>query len=342
MYKRQSQPFPLLYVGAKADFLASLGYAGERFPLGDLFCEDRYAPDELAGFLDGYRPGPVRLGEVWSSMEEYPGRQTPIPLPADAAGAASFADLFRRLHAAAGPEVEVAGSKEVLTEEFLPYLVGRGVAGVLCVRDPRDVVASTVSAGGRAWVGRPRPLLFLLRNWRRATGVGAALDGSPGFAVVRFEDLVADAEGTLDRLAGMLGVADFESGVADRALAGWRGNSSFGELTGVSDAAVGRHRSEIDGATLRYVETVCGPEMDWLGYDRSRGLDVDALAGYEEPWPVRGDVDSDLSRDAGQLALEAERLRLIAAGTASDGEQRRFFRFPAAYGRLSESAGEHR
>jgi hypothetical protein len=338
-----SQPFPLLYVGAKAAFFASLGHPGERFPLGDLFCEDRYRPEDLDRFLDGYRPGRERLGEIWSSMESYSGRQTEVPLPGDAGDAPSFDALFRRLHdASAGPDPEVAGSKEVLVEEYLPYLVGRGILGVLCVRDPRDVIASSVSSGGRAWVGRPRPLLFLLRNWRRAATVAAALDGTPGFAVVRFEDLVAGPDGTLGRLAGLLGVAAFAPDAAGRAVAGWRGNSSFGDLAGVSDAAVGRHRSELDEATVRYVETVCGPEMDLLGYHRSAPGDVEAPAGYREPWPLRDDVDPSLSRDPGELALEAQRLRLLASGAAGDEEQRRFFRYPAAYRRLAGMPGERR
>ena len=339
-----SQPFPLLYVGAKADFLASCGHAGERFPLGDLFCEDRYRPEDLDRFLDRYHPGERRLDEIWSSMEGYSGRQTEVPLPEGAAGARSFADLLERLHdALARSEAEVAGSKEVLAEEYLPYLVVRGFAGVLCVRDPRDVVASSVSSGGATWVGRPRPLLFLLRNWRRAATVAAALDGAPGFAVVRFEDLVSDTGSTLERLAGFLGAAPFEAGASERAVAGWRGNSSFGELSGVSDAAVGRHRSVLDEATIEYIETVCGPEMDWLGYGRGTGGDVGALAGYAEPWPVRTDVDADLSSDPAQLALEAERLRLLASTVEPDeAEQRRFFRFPAAYRRLTATAEVHR
>ena len=336
-----AQPFPSVYVETAADFRAARGLPRPAFPLGDLFLEERYRPEELDRFLATYAPGEDRLAEIWRVMQRYSGRQTVVPLPADAPGASSFADLLARLHdAAAARGVAVAGAKEVIVEEFLPYLIGCGFGGLLVIRDPRDVVASTLAPGGGRWVGRPRPLLFILRNWRRAVMVAAALDGTPGFAVIRFEDLVADTADTLARLAEFLEVAPFPADAGAAALGDWRGNSSFGEVGGISPGAVGRHRVALDDTAVRYVETVCGPEMDWLGCHRVDRRDVAALADFAEPGPVRRDVDPRMSIAPERLAEETERLRLAASGDATPDEQRRFFRFPAAYERLSAAYRE--
>jgi len=335
-----SQPFPSVYIEAGADFLAARGLPRPALPLGDLFLEERYRPEEIDRFLAAYAPGEDRLTEVWTVMERYSGRQTVVPLPANAHGASCFADLLARLHdAAAVRGVAVAGSKEVMVEEFLPYLTGHGFRGLLVIRDPRDVVASTLAPGGGRWVGRPRPLLFILRNWRRAAMMAAALDGAPGFAVTRFEDLVGDTAGTLARLAGFLEVTPFPADAA-AALGDWQGNSSFGEVAGISPDAVGRHRVALDDTAIRYVETLCGPEMDWLGYDRPDHRDVAALAGFTEAGPVRDDVDPGMSTAPERLAEETERLRLAASGDATPDEQRRYFRFPAAYERVSAAYRE--
>jgi hypothetical protein len=337
-----SQPYPLLYPEVMADFLAACGEARPHLPLGDLFLEDRYRPHDLAGFLDSYRPGTARLEEIWDAMERYSGRQTAVPLARGPGAATSFATLLQSLLDAAAPgDALVSGAKEVMVEEFLPYLIDRGFRGVIVIRDPRDVVASVLAPGSETWVGRPRPLLFILRNWRRAVTVAAALSDHPGFRIQWFEEMTVEPESELESLAHWLGLdRPFDSGAAVATLDRIPANSSFEPTTGVSSAPAGRYHTELSDAVIRYIETVCGPEMDWLGYERADHHDVAALAAFTEPGPVRDDVDPGMSSDPGRLTEEHVRLCLAASGIATSDEQERYFRFPDAYRRLSSAYRE--
>jgi hypothetical protein len=91
------------------------------------------------------------------------------------------------------------GGKETLWEEMLPFLLERGAAGVIILRDPRDVLASLNHGRGAEYGGRLKPTLFNIRNWRKSAAFALHLERHPRFLWLRYEDLVTRPREVLDR-----------------------------------------------------------------------------------------------------------------------------------------------
>ena len=306
-----SQPFPLLFVEAKRDFLRSIGRES-RYPLGHLFLEDGYRQEDFDRHLAGLRIDRDRLERIFEEMEGFSGQYTRfdrssiLPLDPPTGFAELVAGLYRTLQA--------AGGKETLCEEFLPHLLDRGWQCVLILRDPRDVIASLNHGRGPEFGGRIKPTLFNIRNWRKSVAYALHLEGRPGFQWLRYEDLVADP-----RALG------FEPGE----VRGWTGNSSHGERTGVSAESVGAWRRVLPKPAARFIEATCLPEMRLLGYPLEAAGDFD----FEEPYEITRDgVESDLAGPA-NAEIEARRLELLPGPWAG----RRWFLFERAQDRLREA-----
>lgn len=324
-----SQPFPLLFVEAKRAFLRDLLEEAPAYPLGPLFFEERYTPADLARFLSGWRPGPAQVREVFAAMEGFSGQYTRFP-PAELATALAglapgdlmdaVSHLYRALSRA--PEARIHGGKETICEELLPFLLSRGCRGIVILRDPRDVLASLNHGRGREHGGRLKPTLFNLRNWRKSVAFALHLEAHPGFAWIRYEDLVTRPAEVLARLAAFLGVPPFPedlfaSGIRDKDGRLWEGNSSHGALHGVSASSVGTWREVLPPAVARFVEAACYPEMARLGYPVSLAWEEvpEVLSSFADPYGLERE---DLAEHAGAFALGQELRRAeLLPGPAS-------------------------
>ncbi|MGO8793595.1 MAG: sulfotransferase domain-containing protein [Candidatus Sulfotelmatobacter sp.] len=167
---------------------------------------------------------------------------------------------------------------------------------IYLVRDPRDVavseyhfdlkkryIDSTVSleqfvkrfiAGQTAGYGS---------WWEHAAGWIAARHGSPGFLLVRYEDLLADSEGETARIAEFLGIqasperlrgaverssADrmrkLEKQQADR----WTGTrDTRQDIPFVRAATAGGWRRDLPAPLVEEIETAWAPLLNFLGYE---------------------------------------------------------------------------
>lgn len=339
-----SQPFPLLFVEAKRAFLRNLGEPAA-YPLGPLFFEERYTPSDLARFLAGWSAGPGEVREVFAAMEGFSGQYTrfsPAELEAALAGLAPgdlmdvVSHLFRAL--SGSPAARVHGGKETICEELLPFLLGRGCLGIVILRDPRDVLASLNHGRGREHGGRLKPTLFNLRNWRKSVAFALHLESHPGFAWLRYEDLVARPAEILSRLGDWLGVAPFPedlfaSGIRDRDGRLWEGNSSHGALHGVSAASVGAWREVLLPGVDRFVEAACYPELVRLGYPVSLAWEEvpGVLSSFEDPYGLER---QDLAEHTGAFALGQELYRVELLPQAAS---RLAFLFPDVHDALREA-----
>jgi hypothetical protein len=148
-------------------------------------------------------------------------------------------------------------------------------------RDPRDILASKKSRKDTAWSDRlpaerraRRRLdqsfdpLWDSLSWKSAIRAGAAGKRAlPGrWARIRYEDLVADAEGVTRRVCNALEL-DFDPSLLDVS----RGiPANFDERgstdRGVATTSVGRWRDVLTSSELAVCRLACRREMDALGY----------------------------------------------------------------------------
>ena len=324
------QPFPFVYFDVKRAFLHSRGHREERYPLGHLFREERYRPEEFDTFLAAHRLTREAVSASFSAMHGYRGWK----LPAIAAHGAQvregvFADVYRQLcdalPAVLGREARVVGAKEVFCEEFIPHFLAQGVRVILVLRDVRDVLTSLKFGTGSSYVDPGLPVLHIVRQWRKSVAYALQFSGSPGLEVVRYEELVAQPRPWLDGLALRLGSPPALDGalddLRDQEGGSWEGNSSFAPVRGVSRQSVGRFAEKLPAGWLAAIEAWCAPEM------RVLGLEPAAAPGA---WSLP-DVPAD------EVEAEQRRLQLIAGARAPEAEQRRWCIFPAAYERLARS-----
>ena len=349
-----SQPFPVLYFMVKEAFLRERGLE-RRYPLDHLFLEDGYRAAEFQTFLDRYQLDRAALDELFGRLEDYTnGHWTRGVLRLrDAVAPGSFWQVLRSLHQLTAaelgrPDAGVIGSKEVLCEEYVPFLLAHGARCALILRDPRDMITSLDFRERDNLTGDHRPLLYSLRLWRKSAAFALALDGQPGFHWLRYEDLVRDPASQLAALSSWMELPGYPAGVVAGEIRGqdgsrWLSNSSFGDQAGVSKASVGRYRAVLPDDVRAACEALCAPEMQALGYplDGDGALSAERLAGFREPLaPIHGKFPPDYSHHPERIAAEVERRRRLAPGApALDPETAaRWFVDPRAYAALRAAA----
>lgn len=348
-----SQPFPLLYFDVKASFLRERGLE-RRYPLGHRFGEEVDTLEEFSAFLDRHVVGEDDLRRLATAMSAYAEpRWTPQVLPLLAElRPGLFLDVWAQLGTIVArcfpsADLVLAGSKEVLCEEYLPYLLRHGHRGLVVIRDPRDMIASYNFRRRATEIESGRPVLFSLRIWRKSVAFALACEQLPGFAWLRYEDLSHRPLEELRRVTDALGIDGYPEDVLRRPLVAqdgtpWGGNSSFERMEVVSTASVGRFRDVLPRETLEFVEYLCAPELRALGYALESGAadDERALWGFSEP-PAAGHprFEPGYSTDEARLAQEIHRRAMLARAEPLDAaEARRWFVTGAAYARL---AGSH-
>jgi hypothetical protein len=344
-----SQPFPLLFVEAKREFLRSAGFGNDLYPLGHLFrdpVDDRLA---FGRFLHDWRTSPEQLRTLFDRMAEYSGQYTKFSdvvlndalsrISEELDFAAVVAGLDRLLAPKSGSQW--FGSKETICEEFVPHLLERGFRCAIILRDPRDLIASLNHGRGGEFGGQIKPTLFNIRSWRKSVAFALALESHPGFGWCRYEDLVRSPGDVLTRLASSLGLGlgavRLDGEIIDEAGDAWRGNSSHGERRGISTSSVGAHRGLMPPAAVQLIEAACLPEMQLLGYETSttRSIASVILAELAEPYAnVRSDMEEDLAK-AENAAVECERLARVTEPSGADSSP--WFLFRRTHTRLRES-----
>jgi hypothetical protein len=343
------QPFPFLYYDIKRAFLRTRGAGDERYPLGHLFREHRYRLDDFDEFLAHHRVTREVVAASFAGMRGYSGWQLPaMATHAEHIREGSFAEVYRALCDGL-PRIlgrgasRLLGAKEVFCEEFIAYFLAQGVSVILIVRDIRDVLTSLKFGSGTTYGNRGLPVLHVVRQWRKSVAFALQFSGSPGFALVRYEDLVANPRASLDLLAGQLRCPPAAAGaiddLRDQDGRAWQGNSSFTPVQGVSRESVGRFANHLPASWRAAVESLCAPEMRAMGLvpTAGRGSDdrdvADALGRAAHEMDLVGPGQSL----AEEIDAECQRAQMIAGGRAAEPEQRRWCIFPRAYQRLAQS-----
>jgi len=348
-----TQPMPLLYTAFKEAFYRERGLH-RRYPLEHLFLEGDYTAADFHEFLDRYVMSSAELDTIFAAMAGYVAEEwTPQLLGMQAAfQAGTFMDIYHRLGDCIARifsklRLDYVGSKEVLCEEYIPYLLARGVKVILIIRDPRDMIASVNFRERDGFVGANRPVLFSVRIWRKSMAFALAYERHPGLHWLRYEDLVTDPMRYLNDIAAWLDIPAyaedaFNNGVFDQKGQRWRSNSSFDPQQGISPAATGRYAQCLPGAVLAFIEACCRPEMLCAGYVPSSAdrFEADAISTYRDPFPdIHGRFPVDYSSCAKHREEELARYEKLCdvAALLTQGTARRWFVHERAYRRLREA-----
>ncbi|MBM3618244.1 MAG: sulfotransferase [Alphaproteobacteria bacterium] len=267
-----SQPFPYLFLRTKQDFFHEMQLPVPRYPLGDLFLENRYTRGDFLRFMQSYTLSEAVCREELDRMRGYSGQMTPELLDMLAerghlaqvfrSYASTFPELLRK------PSTHFSGSKEVFCEEFIPYFLSEGIPTLLIIRDPRAVVNSIHSGRGSTYANSGLTVLQILRAWRKSVAYAMRFEGSPNFHLIRHEQLAENPQTALRKVFADWNLPPLPDSVMTgeiRAQDGslWRGNSSFSS----PKTATPRYLEMLDRQTLEFIETVCAPEMRWLEMD---------------------------------------------------------------------------
>ncbi|MEE3370457.1 MAG: sulfotransferase [Planctomycetota bacterium] len=350
-----SQPFPVSYFFAKQAFLDSRRLR-RRYPLGHLFCDAAYTAAELDAFLESLQIRQRDIDEIFQRLSDYRlGHWTPEVLSfQQELSPGLFPNFYRQLHERlaallGGQQALYCGSKEVLCEEFIPFVLARGGKVVLSVRDPRDMIASLDYGSRDNQTGDHRPLLFSLRAWRKSVAILLGCRDAPNFSWVRYEDVAQDPQHALNRLRCSWGVPDADHPLA-ASITGqdgkrWSGNSSFEDAVGITTASVGRFHRVLSPETLRYIEACCGPEMRVLGYELTSAKNPcrGDLENYREPFAnLHAKFPHGYSTSPARIDQEWSRLQLLQQDQSamSARDLRYWFVDPRAFQPLQNAVNE--
>ncbi len=184
------------------------------------------------------------------------------------------------------------------------------------LRDPRDTVASLLSAGrswGRHWA--PSHPVDAARMWRRHVVKGREIAGTEArYMEVRYEHLKRQPEQTLGGVLSWLGLSADEHDVArfveacrlqrlqkteEKSAANWPMPSRKVPAGFFRKGEVGGWRSDLTAAEARIVEAIAGSIMEDAGYERQMNGGTRATARirlHDTLSRVRESVDWQLQR----------------------------------------------
>jgi hypothetical protein len=204
-----SQPCRSIYSGFKQRFLVQQGLI-RRYPLDDLFGERGYLRESWHAYLEqdacDARELAAWLADLPTSASMF-WRRVGVDV-ANALQPGTFREVWQRqlelISHVMGGESQVVGTKEIVCEEYIPFLLQHGSRVIAVIRDPRDVVCSTNYGAGRRFAGELRPTLYTLRCWRKSVAMTLLGRRSPHFTWCRYEDLVAHPAETLRSITEFL------------------------------------------------------------------------------------------------------------------------------------------
>lgn len=329
-----SQPLPYLFRELKRRYLGSLDAKDEYYVLNNYFNEDRYRWNELSAFLAKEQIAPDELDSILSAMEGYSGQGTAIHniYDNDIRIKESFGEIVTRLlYSNCKDDVfSYVGLKEVLCEDFIPFMKTVGFKSILILRNPYDVLTSIHYGKGSKYTGVRRPSLFHLRNWRKSVAFASLFKDDADVLVVKYEDLLINPTEQLGLLSSFIGC---EIDLAFMENATWKGNSSFTE-SGSKDilnkGSLNRYLEILPLSMIQYISYVCEAELKLLGYPLYHSSDY-LLEMYQEPITIETeDFAQDYSSSAENIGLEHLRRNFLQKD-CSETDKYRYFLDPAVY-----------
>ena len=351
-----SQPFPNLFINIKLKYLQQNNLS-KRYAFDHLFRDNDYKLNAFNRFLNSCVLTNEEIEMLFHDLYTFSGQYMPgfLDYCHGRIVPGTFFDIYKQflsyLTAYLGKEnILYVGTKETWLEECIPYLLDKNVKSIIIIRDPRDIVTSLYYGKGTRYGGNRRPLLYILRQWRKSLSFCAQYQPHPNFAWFKYEDLVKETESVLKHLTSWLKItpyldSSFSKGLFDQQGNLWLGNSSFGKYSDISKASVASFQAYLPEACVRYIESVCYPELLFLNYEFlccKSGPDIEAIRSFTEPLDIdHRKFNPRYSQNASRIEQEIQRLSHFKT-ELNVNQQRTWFIFPRAYQMLKQAQGSSR
>ena len=271
-----SQPYFNLFLYVKEKYNKNNNYGG--MPLPAYLCEPSYLRENLADYLNSLKLSQKDISVLrkiipkgnhrWSLAIDENRLKNLRP--------GLFFSLLRTcmeiIEDVYGKPTSVyTGFKEVLCEEFIPCFLGKGYKCIIICRDPRSVISSLSSGRYEGYVGKKRPILMDIRNWRKSVAFAVSLTDHPGFLMIKYEDLVRFPDKELRKITDFLGLNPFDKEILENPIKNqdgsvWKGNSSFNEKKCIDSSSIEKWKQSLSQDEISLIEYCSMGEMAWLGY----------------------------------------------------------------------------
>lgn len=341
-----SQPSPFLYFAAKSKFLQEHNLI-RRYPLEHLFGERDYTPKEFTDFLKKVHFQAEEIHNLFDNMLTS-GQHLHMPDFLQYCLQQDFYDgnflsvhyqILQQFWQYLGKKtITHLGMKEIFCEEYIPFFLEHGYYVILLIRDLRDVLTSVNYGEGEVYVGKIRPTLYTIRQWRKSVSFSIAYQGHPKFLALRYEDLIQDQTATLAQITEFLGVESYPEKFTLYGQDGrlWKHNSSF--IDEVKLQPVGRYHHQLPLDTIRYIEATSFPEMAYHHYALNAPLDETILDTFREPQTItHQNFEPDYSYHLQRIEVEKKRIQqLRQIEPISLDIQEQMYIFPKTYQVLHE------
>jgi len=204
------------------------------------------------------------------------------------------------------------GSKELWTLEFTPMLarVFPDARFYAIERDPRAILASLVVLSAQDPTQAAHEPSYL-RHWRKnivlARRFSEDITLKNVFQSVQYEQLVLNPEKTVSSICDQLGL-EFQTEMLQVSSYGWNDNSSYVHSDrNIFTRSIDRWRTTLPASTVRAVDFLCGPEMQFTTYkispERSAGETFEFLTKAEaSPGSWKSNSDNMIVDFGGELA----------------------------------------
>ncbi len=217
-----------------------------------------------------------------------------------------------------------SGTKEVWAIDFLPLLsrLYPGARFFLIERDPRAVVASLLAMGEKD-ASQAAHFISYVRHWRKAIALGRMFESDERLRgriqFVSYERLVRDPARIAEEACKHLGLK-YRPEMLEVSAAGWTGNSSYGDNSGIYGQSLERWRDLLSPTIVNTVDFICAPEMTMTAYQSSPKNFGRLTPAIESVFRTTGLNQASWRSDSGHVALDigGELLRYEMLGSNED------------------------
>jgi hypothetical protein len=352
-----SQPTPNLFFSVKNSFLEKLNIK-QIYPIEHSFLETYYSNNDFTQFLEKTLLDYFFVVNAIKQSTAYKGMLT-FGFPEYCLKNLSnieytprfFSELYRLLlhylgnYLSTDEKIKFIGAKEIICEEFFPYLLNHEYRVLHIIRDPRDIINSLMNGKGRDFMGAIRPILYSIRMWRKSVAYAIHLSKNPNYFFLKYEDLVNMPLEILNQITSWLNVDKFDTksftqGIYDQFGNPWKGNSSFKRYEIISKESIGKFKLSLLPDYIKYIEAVCYPEMNYLGYSLTASPVVPKFLESLISNEVIEDklFPADYSYSNKNILSEAMRIDNLANQNLDEDQLLKWYIFPEAHHTLRKFA----